>query len=202
MILSQEQQEALYEKFPVIEFGGNYVLRELDPLDAMDLLHYLSDPEVHRYISEEDTPRTMEEAQVEVRYWSGLFKQRRSIYWAIALKETNQCIGTCGFNVFTTTHARGELSYDLAKEYWGKGIMTAALREVIRYGFEQLQCDRIQATVVTSNKASIRVLQKLGLKYEGILKNYCCLRGKFFDSNMMAITPEDYAKQQRKKQKE
>lgn len=186
------EKEALFDKpFPVLEMG-DFVLRELQPLDSLDLLNYIAHPEVHKYISEEDTPTNLKESEAEVHYWASLFRLRRSVYWAIARKSDNMVIGTCGYNMWTRTHDRGELSYDLAREYWGQGIMTSLLRMIIKFGFEEMKMVRIQATVVTSNKGSIRVLQKLGFKDEGLLRAYGNLRGKFYDSRMMSILRNEY----------
>lgn len=195
--LAQEKERVFDSPFPELALDEIIVLRELQKLDAMDLLNYLTHEEVHKFINEEDTPRTMKEAEGEVHYWSGLFKHRRSIYWAIALKDTNQVIGTCGYNLWSRTHDRAEISYDLAREYWGQGLMTSVLRLIIKYGFEQMKLKRIQATVVLENKGSIRVLQKLGFKDEGILRKYNCLRGKYCDSRMMAILDEDFRRDKR-----
>jgi ribosomal-protein-alanine N-acetyltransferase len=195
--LADEKEQVFEGPFPDLELGDMIVLRELQKLDAMDLLNYLTHEEVHRFINEEDTPRNLREAEGEVHYWSGLFKHRRSIYWAIARKDTNQVIGTCGYNIWSRTHDRAEISYDLAYEYWGQGLMTSILRLIVKYGFEQMKLKRIQATVVLENKGSIRVLQKLGFKDEGILRKYNCLRGKYCDSRMMSILDEDYRRDKR-----
>lgn len=195
--LSQEKEAIYNEPFPELFIDDTIVLRELQKLDAMDLLNYLTHEEVYRFINEEDTPRTLKEAEGEVNYWSGLFKHRRSIYWAVALKNTNQVIGTCGFNVWSRTHDRAEISYDLSYDYWGQGLMTSVLRSIVKYGFEHMKLKRIQATVVLDNKASIRVLQKLGFRDEGVLRKYNCLRGKYCDSRMLAILDEDFRRDKR-----
>lgn len=196
-VLAAEKEDIFNKPFPVLELEDIIVLRELQKLDAMDLLNYLSDEEVHRFVNEEDTPRTLQEAEGEVHYWSGLFKHRRSIYWAVARKDTNEVIGTCGYNMWSRTHDRAEISYDLSKEYWGQGIMTSVLRLIIKYGFEHMKLKRIQATVVPENKASVRVLQKLSFKDEGLLRKFNCLRGKYCDSRMMAILDEDFRRDKR-----
>lgn len=191
------EKENIFNEFPVLPLEDGFILRELQPLDAMDLLSYLSHEDVHRYINEEDTPSNLQEAESEVHYWSGLFKHRRSIYWAVARQDTNQVIGTAGFNLWSRTHDRAEISYDLAREYWGKGLMTSLLRLIVKYGFEEMKLKRIQATVVLDNKPSIRVLQKLGFRDEGLLRKYNCLRGKYCDSRMMAILDTDYRSDKR-----
>lgn len=196
-ILAAEKEAIFSSPFPELLLDDVVVLRELQTLDAMDLLNYLNHEEVYRFINEEDTPRTMAEAEGEVNYWAGLFKHRRSIYWAIARKDTNQVIGTCGFNIWSRTHDRAEISYDLSHDYWGQGLMTSALRLIIKYAFEHMKLKRVQATVVLDNKGSIRVLQKLGFKDEGILRKYNCLRGKYCDSRMMAILDEDFRRDKR-----
>lgn len=196
---AEEKDKVFLESFPVLPLGDVIILRELGKLDAMDLLNYLSHDEVNRFINEEDTPRSLREAEGEVHYWSSLYRMRRSIYWAIARKDTNKVIGTCGFNIWSRTHDRAEISYDLDHHYWRQGLMTSVLRLIIKYGFEHMKLKRIQATVVPDNKGSIKVLKKLGFKDEGLLRKYNCLRGKYCDSRMMAILDTDYKQDKRYK---
>ncbi|MCD6035108.1 MAG: speG [Rickettsiales bacterium] len=182
----------IFERFPVLDAGEGIVLRELVREDAPALFEYISHPEVQRFISDEDIPRTPPEAIRETEYWGGLFHQRQSIYWAIADRETNHLIGTCGFNFWNRLHKKGEISYDLARPLWGKGIMTRVLEKMIQFGFEEMQMHRISATVSPENPASIRVLDKLGFKHEGCMREYKIVHGGWEDAVMYAMLAHEY----------
>lgn len=79
-----------------------------------------------------------------------------------------------------------EVGYWLGPEYWGRGIATAALERVCRYGFEELGLLRIFATPIAWNPASLRVLEKAGFQREGIMRNACVKDGKVADMILYA----------------
>jgi ribosomal-protein-alanine N-acetyltransferase len=182
--------ETVFNKFPVLEVG-KFVLRELSVSDVKPFYAYLSDPQVNKYISEEDTPKSFAAAEDEIRYWADLFNYRRSIYWGIAEQKTNKLIGTCGFNVWSRTHARTEVSYDLARAYWGKGVMTDCVRAICDFAFINMRVNRIQGTVADDNIGSIKVLEKLGFQHEGKLRQYGILHSKKRDFFMMSLLSSD-----------
>ncbi len=107
-------------KFPVIDLG-DYILREQTSDDAEDFFHYYADPIVNKYIVS-DIPSDIEEARREINYWIEVFNNNDGIYFGIARKDTNQLIGSVGLSSINYRHNRIEASYDLAKEYWDKGI--------------------------------------------------------------------------------
>lgn len=182
--------ERVFKQFPILDMK-DLVLRELHQTDCKPFYTYLSDPMVNRYIAEEDTPKSLDAAKEEIRYWSGLFHSRRSIYWGIARKDTDMLIGTVGFNMWSRTHQRAEVSYDLARPHWGKGIMTRVLQSVCDYAFTAMAVNRVQATVAIDNIGSIRVLEKVGFQQEGLLREYGILRGQKKDFYMMSYLSKD-----------
>lgn len=176
----------MYSDFPVFEFG-NYRLREIDVVrDAQRFLDYIGHEEVSSFIGASSVPQNIEEAFSELQYWAGLFKTGRSYYWAVA-NEADEIIGTLGFNNISNQHSRAEISYDLDKNYWGKGIMINSVFKIIEFAFQQLGVVRIQATVGTHNLRSIKLLESLSFKQEGTLAKYERLKGKYHDFYMYAI---------------
>lgn len=165
-------------KFPEFKCE-HFALREIvASQDHEPFLSYVSSAEVNRFIASEDLPRNAQEAKKELEYWQSLFAHRRSIFWAIANPKTNQIIGTAGFNYINPVHRRTELSYDLAFEHWGRGIMTEALRIICNFACREFGMSRIQANVATDNYASIRVLEKLNFEKEALMKEYGILHGQ------------------------
>ena len=180
-------QTNIFEHFPVIVLG-DIILRKISiEDDCIDYFNYINSPKVNKYLSDDDIPKYLEKAQVELAYWGRLFDYRHSFYWAIAIKETNKIIGTCGFNYWNKTHNRAEISYDLDYNYWGKGIMTKAVKAISDFCMETMRAQRIQATVALDNVPSIKVLEKSGYVAEGILKKYGVLQGEVKDFYMYAL---------------
>ncbi len=111
--------------------------------------------------------------------------------------ETERCscvksAGTCGYKVLSPYDQRGEIGYDLARAYWGQGIMREALQAVIAYSFTQLDLNRIQAYVLTENARSIGLLRRLHFETEGVLREYRRFKGEFSDWVLMALLKKDW----------
>jgi len=174
----------IFAAFPVIMLG-DIILRQCQPeKDYQDFFHYMTKPEVAKYLSDDDTPKDLMSAMQEVSYWANLFNYKNSFYWAIALADSNKLIGTCGFHNWSKCHRRAEISYDLDSMYWNKGITTKAINAIIDFGYRVMKLQRLQAVAAIDNISSIRVLEKTGFKVEGILEQYGVLKGEVKDFYM------------------
>lgn len=185
---------SVFDSFPVINVDEEHVLRQISHDDAEQYLAYMDDADVIKYVPEECIPRNMQRVKEEIDYNLDLYRYRRSIYWALARKDNNELIGSCGFNYWNRDHARTEISYDLAKKYWGKGIMTKTVRAVLGFAFTRMGLHRVEATVTPTNQASLRVLRKMGFQKEGVLREQKFLHGKFYDAVMLSLLQKDYMK--------
>lgn len=106
--------------------------------------------------------------------------------WAIVDTRDGRLLGSIGFHSVEPARRKAEIAYDLAPAAWGQGLATAACLALCRYGFERLGYLRIQATVLDSNLASRRVLEKAGFAREGLLRRYRLVRGQPRDFLMYA----------------
>ncbi|MBU6141236.1 MAG: GNAT family N-acetyltransferase [Proteobacteria bacterium] len=175
--------------FPNFDLG-DFVLREKQESDIPDFFRYYSSPEVSKFILCE-IPQNLEEATRELRYWRGVFYQNDGIYFAIADKKTNQMIGSIGLTSHNTYQSRIELSYDLACEYWRRGITTRAIEVVVKYAFETLRVNRIEASVSCTNIPSKNLLLKSGFTLEGTLRQHRYHRGTFVDVYFFSLLRSD-----------
>ncbi len=100
-------------------------------------------------------------------------------------------IGMTGIHPHTI-FSRAEIGYWMGVPYWGKGYMSEAARRVLQFGFEELDLRRIQATYLTENPASRRVMEKIGMTYEGTLRSYVQKDGEDKDLGMCAIVREEW----------
>lgn len=104
-------------------------------------------------------------------------------------------IGSIGLTSFNSYHKRIEVSYDLAEEYWGKGIMTSCLKKICDYAFYEFKVNRIEANVVPENNNSLNLLQKNGFVREGYLRQHRLHKGQFRDVVLLSLLKEDFYKQ-------
>lgn len=186
--------ESVFNNFPIIDVNEELYLRQMAFEDAPDYLEYISDTEVHRYVPKECLPTTLEQAKNEIQYNLDLFRYKRSVFWGIARKDNFKLIGSCGFNYWNRDHSRGEISYDLAKPYWRKGIMSQVVRSVLGFAFTQMQMHRVEATVTPTNLGSLGVLRRAGFKKEGILREQKLLHGKFYDAIILSLLQKEFFK--------
>lgn len=138
-------------------------LRLFTPDDVEDFYRILGDPEVRRFMADGEE-FSKEDTLAVIERFISTYKERGFGRWAVVHKEHGKLIGYCGLIVLR--EAVGvELAYLLASEYWGRGIATEAARACLRYGFEELRCERIAAISIVENMASKRVMEHLGMTY-------------------------------------
>jgi ribosomal-protein-alanine N-acetyltransferase len=139
-------------------------LREFVPKDLDALARMYSDIDVMRYIGRGET-FSREQTKKSITSWKGYYTKHGFANWAVVRKDGDLLIGKCGFS-WLPDNSDIELSYLLAKHSWGFGYVTEIAKAALEYGFGKLKLKRIAAIVYPGNTASIRVLEKLGMKYE------------------------------------
>lgn len=178
------------DEFPVLE-TDRLILRQVTNDDAKSLLTYFSDTDVMRYYGLEPF-KSIDDALDEISWYKSIFEKGTGIRWGISLKGSDKIIGSCGFFNRAVEHSRTEIGYELSKEYWGKGIAGEALESVVKYGFQNLQLERIEALVEPANLASLKLLDKMGFEKEGLLRHYEFTCGKFDDLYIYSILKSDF----------
>ncbi len=146
--------------------------------DAAGVLRVLGDSEVTRYHSM-PTLTTLAEARDALEQVVRRFTAGEMIRWAILRAGHDELIGTVGLLHIDSGHRRGELGYELARPWWGQGLAPEAAAAVVHYGFSALGLHRIEAGTLPENHASARVLEKLGFREEGTLRDYIHAKGRF-----------------------
>ncbi|MBW4460922.1 MAG: GNAT family N-acetyltransferase [Nodosilinea sp. WJT8-NPBG4] len=154
-------------------------LRQSTEADAEAIFSLFSDSRVTQFHNL-DTFTQLDEARAVVERRKVGLETDRGIRWAIALKPSNSLIGSCGFTWDKASNL-AEVGYELASQYWRKGIMTEALSAILTYGFEVEGLDNIVAEVMLENIASQQLLKKLGFQSQGMLKNRGFWKGRHHD---------------------
>lgn len=180
----------IFSSLPSIE-TERLLLRKMNIDDVEDLFEYASDPKVAENVLW-DQHQSIEDSKRYLSYMMKKYKKCDVSEWGIIHKQDNKFIGTCGFGWWNNFHCRAEIGYALSKKYWNRGLMTEAVREVVAFGFEKMKLNRVEARCMLENIASEKVMQKVGMKFEGIMRKQAFARGAFHDLKMYAILKKEY----------
>lgn len=166
------------------------ILREFKAEDWPAVLAYQEDPRYLRYYPwEERTPRAVQ-AFVRAFLDQQRERPRTKFQLAITLRTTHRLIGSCGIRR-ESAHA-GDIGYEIAPRHWGRGYATEAAGAVVAFGFAELALHRIGAWCIAENVGSARVLEKLGMRLEGRLRDQKRFKGRWWDALVFALLEEEW----------
>ena len=195
--LEPSTPQEFFASLPVLE-TPRLTLRKIRMSDAADVYLYAKDPEVARHVLWEPH-RSILDSRGFIRFLMYQYRNGMPGSWGIELKETGRIIGTIGYMSYNADNATVEVGYSIAREHWGKGLMTEALAAVIDESFRTLELHRIEALHFTDNPASGRVMEKCGMQHEGHMRQRINCKGVFRDVEMWGILRSDWKKQHRDK---
>ena len=158
-----------FSAFPVL-ITDRMILRELREEDAADVLVFRGDAEEQRFNSE--PLQTLEQSLALIEEVRGGYDAETAVPWAVTLKSSGRVVGLFGYQYWDRYHRRAEIGYDLVRALWGQGLAAEALTAVIRFGFSDMQLNRIEAQTIADNGSSIRLLSRLGFAREGTRRSY------------------------------
>ena len=122
------------------------------------------------------------------------FNEGKQVTFAMERNSDSALIGAIGLHDIRDRHSRAEMGYWVGAPYWGQGYCTEAARAILDYGFNTICLNRIYATHLARNPASGRVMQKIGMQYEGRLRQHARKGGQFEDLEHYGILRADYMK--------
>lgn len=155
------------------------------------IFQHFSNAAVSQYLLDESPVTDYAQAEEIVQFYVDATGKPYN-RWVMVQKADHQPIGTCGYHKWDKRNVRAEIGYDLNPDFWGQAYMTEALSAVITMGFEQMGLNRIEALVYVENKRSIRLLQRLGFKQEGVLRDYYYADAKFYDHGLFSLIRKDW----------
>lgn len=174
-----------FEQFPELHTARLH-LRQPHITDAPALFRMRSDAAVMQYIGRPLMTRE-EEAVQFLQLFADNYQKDDGITWVICLKDDPQFIGTIGLWRYDKPHYRAEVGYTLLPGFQGKGILTEALNEVIRFAFDQTGLHSLEAQLSPQNIASKRVLEKCGFVQEAHFRENFFWEGKFEDTLVYSL---------------
>ena len=151
------------------------ILKNISMDDREFVFSHFSDSEVNKYLFDTETVTDMQGADEIVEFY--LKPEPRSWHrWVIIRKDDGMKMGTCGVHLWDQKEHKVEVGYDLSKEFWGKGYMQEAMKEVISFATDKMKVKEITACIYVDNERSMNLAENLGF----VLKdtNYELYRNK------------------------
>ncbi|MGJ3240050.1 MAG: GNAT family N-acetyltransferase [Anaerolineae bacterium] len=173
-----------FSHFPTLE-TDRLILREIHPDDVNALLRLFGNTEVLRFI-EMQPIKTIEQANEWLRWMGGVFASEDGLRWGITLKD-GTFVGSAGLHRWNREVHFAEIGCDIAHPHWGHGYGQEAMRTIVNFGWDYMNLNRIEATVVKGNNRSVHVMQKIGFKQEGTLRQRLLRGGKYYDIHIFGI---------------
>lgn len=173
-------------------FPGKLVTLEPVSMSGLEDFHaYSMLPSLYEHL--EFPPfRTIEDSRTYLEKLIQRSAAPDSQYWFIYLGESGKVVGSIGLHGLDARRSTVEVGYGVSPAYWGRGIFTAACSVLIGHVFEDLGVHRIVARTSTANVASIKGLEKLRFRQEGVMRDYYrSVSGRWFDAVLMSRLSSD-----------
>ena len=181
--------------FPKL-FGVVVNLREPSINDAEDIVCLMS-YNVSKYLYEVPNPYTIEDAINFIKSAHSDFNSLTALHFAIEYRDKSEpannlvLVGAISLKNIDLVNKKADLGYWIGEQYWGRGIATECIRLVIHYALSELELEEVSAYVFPENKASIRVLEKNGMKKKGQVNEYHKISGRYRISLIYVIGESD-----------
>lgn len=170
-------------------------LREFQADDWRAVHAYQSDPLYLRYY--DWTDRSTEDVQQFVQVFLDWQREqpRTKFQLAMVLRAEDRLIGSCGIRMNDPELREAHIGFELDSRYWNRGYATEAARRIVRFGFEELGMDRIWSWCVADNIGSARVLEKIGMRFEGRQREKEFIKERWRDTLLYAILDHEWRAQ-------
>ncbi len=179
MIINRFESERLF----INEYNNSYI---------DDYVRIVRQPEV--YATTYGIPRNYN--SVRAKLWFKAIKEnmkKNTAYeFAIVLKETNRYIGNIGLININAASRKAEITYIVDRDYMNRGIATEAAAIMLDYGFNKMELNKISGICMSVNPASRRVMEKLGMKYEGTVREDMLKDRVYYDIDILSILRSEY----------
>lgn len=182
----------MFSVIPILK-TERLILRQMRVSDAGDMYEYSRNPAVSRYLLWSPHPN-IAHTRGYLNYLQTQYKAGNHYDWAIVLRDSGKMIGTCGFAKIDSENNFAELGYVLNPLFWHKGYATEAAEAVIAFGFEQLLLNRIEARYMEENTESRRVMERLGMTFEGFRRKAVLIKGEYETVGISSILKDEFVK--------
>ena len=191
---------SLFKNIPAYE-TGRLLFRQMCGEDSADMYEYASDPRVSAYLlwSPHESPAY---TRSYLSYLQKAYRRGEFYDWAVIEKASGKMIGTGGFSRIEPKNDLAEIGYVLSAAHWGRGYGSEIASFLLSFGFTVLRCERIEARYMTENTASHHVMEKCGMRFEGVLRKSLLVKGAYRDVGICAILREEYEEREERRRNE
>ena len=186
------KKEAIYQifsKMPTLE-TERLILRPMRVTDSIDMYAYAKDPAVSQFLTWSPHP-DISHTRRYLEYLGGRYRIGAFYEWAIVHRASGRMIGSCGFTTIDSVNNCADIGYVLNPDFCGQGLMTEAARCVRDFGFDVLHLNRLEGRFMIENTASRRVMERIGMQYEGVRRSAMLVKGAYRDIGMCAMLHND-----------
>ena len=191
--------EALRERREQVKHRGTknletarLILRRFELSDAGAVFrNWAGDPVVTKYLTW-PTHRNVSDSEQILSEWTASYSRENFYNWCIELRSAGEPIGSIGAVSINEDLNMAQIGYCIGRKWWGQGYVPEALRELVRFFFEETEVNRIEARYDPRNVNSGKVMAKAGLIYEGTMRQADRTNQGICDAAYYAILAEDY----------
>lgn len=187
-----DRMDECEDRLPTLD-AGRVRLRWLTNADVAGLFAVFGDPEVMRYFGFAALPDEAAAEALLAEIHRG-FREHVLYQWGVETVD-GELVGTCTLARIDRANRRAEMGFALARTFWGRGYMAAALPAVLRFAFERLALHRVVADTDPRNAPSIRALERLGFVREGVLREHYLVQGEPQDAIVYGLLRSDWVRE-------
>jgi len=167
------------------------ILKEVTPKVYDHIMNHYDDDAIMQFFGYDTVKALLAEKE---RYLQGMSSYYSTfVRFCMVEKATGKTIGQCGYHKWYKDHSRAEFGYGMSNdEVKNKGFMREAAAPIIKYGFEQMKLNRIEAFASPRNTPSIKILERLGFTYEGLMREHYCKNDVMEDSACYSLLRREY----------
>ena len=187
--------DRVFINLPTLETERMY-LRKLLYSDQKDIFDYARNPSVAQHLLWDAHQSEFDTIQFLNLVYEA-YNHNNAAPWGIELKSKKKIIGTAGFVHWNKENKEAEVGYALSQQYWNLGLVTEAVKKIIKFGFEELNLHSITSRCKIENTGSYKVLEKSGFVFEGIIEKQMMMKGKLEDMRMYSFPSKKYFKEKK-----
>jgi ribosomal-protein-alanine N-acetyltransferase len=167
-----------------------YIMQTLNTDDSLGVFQFNSSLKNLTYIPRKPF-KTLSEGVEKTESFISQMISGSALWLSIRNKMDSEFVGYCGLFGIDEGSCKSEIGYGILEKYWGNGITTNAISELVNFGFDKLNLHKIYAKIDPNNLGSKKVVKKVGFVQEGCLRDDEFARGQYFDMEYHSIFREN-----------
>ena len=168
------------------------LLRDFVPDDWPAVLAYQQHPDYLRYYPWTGRTEDAVRAFIQIFIDEQAVRPRRRFQLSVTLRESGELIGNAGIRRKPEYDWEADIGYELTPAQWGHGYATEAARALVDHGFREMGLHRVSSWCIADNRASARVLQRLGLREEGRLRHNEHFKSRWWDTLLFGLLRDEW----------